>query len=931
MGYVKAKVLLGPGVVLNFSRVVMVRSRGIPPVQPLGLDLLVSNSSSSKPGAFLGIGPSPGIALAWNAALVWKTCLTPDMYEASIHSWIRPDAVPGNQSATGRVAHPAPGPCVNSSAVPPMRRCWAGMGMNHDVVINGLDTDALSKSTPTGYLIWTVNMYYLCQSVMSNECVAAYGPGGCFRISIVPTFTDDEEDLNAGLTVPPASSPPPAPLPSPGALQLPDASAGSGGGGRGASLLGPLLGGLLGGAVAIAAAAAVAWALPRTRRRRAAAAAASMQAAANVKAQGGTNGGAGGQVTYGSSDDTAADSRTVGDALSEILAGGIGASDPGPRVGAPQAQLLEVVMLGPAAPPRPPPRERLGPLLALLKGRHAPGASAPPRLPVVYSEAELLPVTEQTPFAEGIDLNVRVLPNRTEQTRGSPAGYQRQRPGVDGVPEDGSSDANGGPDDDGDDDRDGVGVGAAGGGASGGDRHQAPHAQEAGAVELLPTLLGKGGCGRVVLGLYRGRRVAVKLLNLGLAEEGPLKGGGAKAAAPLPEEPREGAAPVAVENAGSAFHGLSDWGSALGGLMASATMSTVVAALEAGGAASQASAASHDASAAAPATAAAGKCAGEQEPNGGPSAPAPVAGPPRGQELGTAPAANGEAEAGPAAAAVALGLAEVAAAAGGVEAQQQPADGVAAGAGRPVVAAVARGPLATLAQEVEVLARCRHPNVVTLHAANLTPPRVCLVMELMDTSLARLVHGGPGEPPVEGQGQPRLMPLPKVLHIGLQVARALSYLHPTIMHRDLKPGNVLVSQPDSPTPVVKLADFGLSRLRSSVLVTSHPEVGTVPYMAPEVFDAFNIHITDRVDIWAFGVIMWEMLTGQRPWEGMDSVQIAYAIIVLRKRLPLDELDERRCPPKLAALMASCWELVPDRRPAAAELVKALAMMQATLA
>ncbi|KXZ44065.1 hypothetical protein GPECTOR_74g679 [Gonium pectorale] len=66
----------------------------------------------------------------------------------------------------------------------------------------------------------------------------------------------------------------------------------------------------------------------------------------------------------------------------------------------------------------------------------------------------------------------------------------------------------------------------------------------------------------------------------------------------------------------------------------------------------------------------------------------------------------------------------------------------------------------------------------------------------------------------------------EVLHIALQVARALAYLHPTILHRDLKPANVLVSEPDSATPVVKLADFGLSRLHNTVVITRNPAVGT---------------------------------------------------------------------------------------------------------
>ncbi|KXZ51644.1 hypothetical protein GPECTOR_12g608 [Gonium pectorale] len=124
---------------------------------------------------------------------------------------------------------------------------------------------------------------------------------------------------------------------------------------------------------------------------------------------------------------------------------------------------------------------------------------------------------------------------------------------------------------------------------------------------------------------------------------------------------------------------------------------------------------------------------------------------------------------------------------------------------------------ASLAQEVEVLGRCRHRNVVTLLAACLEPPRYCLVMERCETSLDKLIHGKPG----------KLLPMREVFTIAQDVASGLEYLHPTIVHRDLKPANVLINHPGSSKLVAKLSDFGLSRLRSTVAPTLTPDAGTV--------------------------------------------------------------------------------------------------------
>ncbi|PNW84613.1 hypothetical protein CHLRE_03g151300v5 [Chlamydomonas reinhardtii] len=277
---------------------------------------------------------------------------------------------------------------------------------------------------------------------------------------------------------------------------------------------------------------------------------------------------------------------------------------------------------------------------------------------------------------------------------------------------------------------------------------------------------------------------------------------------------------------------------------------------------------------------------------------------------------------------------------------------------------------ASFRQEVAVLGRCQHDNVVRLLAASINPKQLCLVMELCECSLEKLIYSG------------TLMPLPKVLHIAAQVAAGLVYLHPTIMHRDLgggggvramregcplcsrfaksscgfsvlipltlpltipnikllrphvcanephfitkqKPANVLINGADTDTPIAKLTDFGLARMRSVTMPTLNPEAGTPAYMAPECYDVNNDVITSKADVFSLGALLWTCLSGREPWAGQNMVQVAVAITVHRQRLPLSALPEERCPPKLRRLIEACWEHDPLRRPAAAEVHKEL--------
>lgn len=82
------------------------------------------------------------------------------------------------------------------------------------------------------------------------------------------------------------------------------------------------------------------------------------------------------------------------------------------------------------------------------------------------------------------------------------------------------------------------------------------------------------------------------------------------------------------------------------------------------------------------------------------------------------------------------------------------------------------------------------------------------------------------------------------------------------------------------------------------------------------------------DVYALGVLLWEMLAGRRPWAGYSQVAIGVATFLHNKRLPLDEPTMNgRCPPRLRQLLQQCWESDPQRRPAAAEVAKTLMLAQ----
>ncbi|KAM7050047.1 mitogen-activated protein kinase kinase kinase 21 isoform 1-T1 [Molossus nigricans] len=233
-------------------------------------------------------------------------------------------------------------------------------------------------------------------------------------------------------------------------------------------------------------------------------------------------------------------------------------------------------------------------------------------------------------------------------------------------------------------------------------------------------------------------------------------------------------------------------------------------------------------------------------------------------------------------------------------------------------------------REARLFAMLQHPNIIELRGVCLRQPHLCLVLEFarggaLNRALAA-ANAAP-DPRAPGQRRARRIPPHVLVNWAVQIARGMLYLHEEavvpILHRDLKSSNILllekIEHDDICNKTLKITDFGLAREWHRT--TKMSAAGTYAWMAPEVIKSSLF--SKGSDIWSYGVLLWELLTGEVPYRGIDGLAVAYGVAVNKLTLPIPST----CPQPFAKLMKECWQQDPHIRPSFALILEQLTAIE----
>jgi serine/threonine-protein kinase len=202
-----------------------------------------------------------------------------------------------------------------------------------------------------------------------------------------------------------------------------------------------------------------------------------------------------------------------------------------------------------------------------------------------------------------------------------------------------------------------------------------------------------------------------------------------------------------------------------------------------------------------------------------------------------------------------------------------------------------------LRREARAAATLSHPGIATVFAIEEIDEELFLACEYVPgPSLRKLLENG-------------ALPIPDAIQVGAQLAKAIAAAHVHgVVHRDLKPENII----RTPAGIIKILDFGLARIEQSGgahLTETGVIMGTPAYMAPE--QALGQAVDFRSDIFALGVVIYEMVAGSNPFQA-DNLSATVARIVATEPPPLNQLQPA-CPPELGTIVSVCLRKEPANR------------------